>query len=76
MGVIPIRQARNRDHPGRDLMPNVRSIAVAGIAAVLMAAALPAQSSVARCAPLDTTAKWYAMQRLWADDSKHTWSND
>ena len=57
-------------------MPNVRSIAVAGIAAVLMAAALPAQSSVARCAPLDTTAKWYAKQRQWADDSKHSWSND
>jgi len=42
----------------------------------LTAAPLHAQSSAGRCAPLDTTARWYAKQRQWADDSKHTWSND
>jgi len=57
-------------------MPNARSIAVAGMAVALATTALPAQSSAGRCAPLDTTAKWYAKQRQWADDSKHSWSND
>ena len=57
-------------------MPNVRG-AVAALALTGMAAVpLRAQSSAGRCAPLDTTAKWYTKQRQWADDSKHTWSND
>ncbi len=57
-------------------MPNIRSIAIFVMVAVLAAAPLAAQSSAGRCAPLDTTAKWYAKQGQWADDSKHTWSND
>jgi uncharacterized protein DUF6624 len=57
-------------------MPNARSMIVVGIVAALGATPLAAQSAAGRCAPLDTTAKWYAKQRQWADDSKHTWSND
>ena len=57
-------------------MANARPIVVVGIGALLVATPLAAQSSADRCAPLDTTAKWYAKQRQWADDSKHTWSND
>ena len=62
--------------PVEGLLPNV--VAVAAVVALvgLTAALLHAQSSAGRCAPIDTTAKWYAKQRQWADDSKHTWSND
>lgn len=48
------------------------ALALVGLAGV----PLHAQSSAGRCAALDTTAKWYAKQRQWADDSKHSWSND
>jgi hypothetical protein len=57
-------------------LPNVAAVVAAGALAGLAAAPLGAQSSGGRCVALDTTAKWYARQRQWADDSKHTWSND
>lgn len=57
-------------------MPNVRRILAALAVTGLAGVPLRAQSSAGRCAPLDTTAEWYVKQRQWADDSKHTWSND
>jgi len=57
-------------------MPSVRSLAAAALVAGFAGAPLHAQSSAGRCSPLDTTAKWYAKQRQWTDDSKHAWSND
>lgn len=36
----------------------------------------PALGQGGRCAPIDSTAKWFSKQRAWADDSRHDWSND
>jgi hypothetical protein len=60
-------------------MMRARLISLATALAVVVA---PARTSNAqakpagRCTPMDTTAAWFVKQRAWADDSKHTWSND
>ena len=60
-------------------MMRARLIAIAAAFTVIAAAARPGNAQpkpAGRCAPMDTTAAWFLKQRDWADDSKHSWSND
>ena len=51
---------------------NTRQAAMALIAMAACSTRVAAQ----RCAPLDTTAEWFARQRAWLSDAKHDWSDD
>jgi hypothetical protein len=56
---------------------SARLVALALVATSAAAGPAVAQAKGSgRCAPIDTTARWYTKQRQWADDSRREWSND